>query len=51
MFWIITLPQYFNSKIRKEYFFLLLREYEDGMSDAFLQAIFPKLMRMVEDEM
>lgn len=37
MFWTMTLPQFFKSKIRKEKFFLLLRQYEEEMLDAFLQ--------------
>ena len=37
MFWTMTLPQYFKSKIRKEKFFLLLRQYQEEMLDAFLQ--------------
>ena len=36
LFWTMTLPQYFKSKIRKEKFFLLLRQYEEEMLDAFL---------------
>lgn len=30
-------PQFFKSKMRKEKFFLLLRQYEEEMLDAFLQ--------------
>ena len=37
MFWTMTQPQFFKSKIRKEKFFLLLRQYEEEMLDAFLQ--------------
>lgn len=37
MFWAMTLPQFFKSKMRKEKFFLLLRQYEEEMLDAFLQ--------------
>lgn len=37
LFWVITLPQFFKGKIRKEKFFLLLRQYEEEMLDAFLQ--------------
>ena len=37
LFWTMTLPQNFKSKIRKEKFFLLLRQYEEEMLDAFLQ--------------
>ncbi len=37
MYWTMTLPQYFKSKLRKEKFFLLLRQYQEEMLDAFLQ--------------
>ena len=37
MYWTMTQPQFFKSKIRKEKFFLLLRQYEEEMLDAFLQ--------------
>ena len=37
MFWTMTLPQNFKSKIRKEKFFLLLRQYQEEMLDAYLQ--------------
>ena len=37
MFWTMTQPQFFKSKMRKEKFFLLLRQYEEEMIDAFLQ--------------
>ena len=37
LFWTITLPQNYKSKIRKEKFFLLLRQYQEEMLDAFLQ--------------
>lgn len=37
LFWTMTLPQNFKSKIRKEKFFLLLRQYEEEMLDTFLQ--------------
>ena len=37
LFWTMTLPQFFKGKIRKEKFFLLLRQYEEEMLDAFLQ--------------
>jgi len=37
LFWTMTLPQNFKSKIRKEKFFLLLRQYQEEMLDAFLQ--------------
>ena len=36
MFWTMTHLQFFKSKIRKEKFFLLLRQYEEEMLDAFL---------------
>ena len=46
LFWTMTLPQNFKSKIRKEKFFLLLRQYEEEMLDAFLQEDddFPELL-------
>ena len=39
--------QFFKGKIRKEKFFLLLRQYEEEMFDAFLQEddYFPELLR------
>lgn len=37
LFWVLTQPQYFKGKIRKEKFFLLLRQYQEEMLDAFLQ--------------
>ena len=37
MFWTMTQPQFFKSKMRKEKLFLLLRQYEEEMLDAFLQ--------------
>ena len=37
MYWTMTQPQFFKSKMRKEKFFLLLRQYEEEMLDAFLQ--------------
>ena len=37
MFWTMTQPLFFKSKMRKEKFFLLLRQYEEEMLDAFLQ--------------
>lgn len=37
MFCTMTLPQFFKSKMRKEKFFLLLRQSEEEMLDAFLQ--------------
>ena len=33
----MTLPQFFKSKLRKEKFFLLLRQYQEEMLDAYLQ--------------
>ena len=36
LFWVITQPQCLKGKIRKEKFFLLLRQYEEEMLDAFL---------------
>lgn len=46
LFWTMTLPQNFKSKIRKEKFFLLLRQYQEEMLDAFLQDddYFPDLL-------
>ncbi len=37
LYWTMTLPQYFKSKLRKEKFFILLRQYQEEMLDAFLQ--------------
>ena len=37
MFWTMTQLQFFKSKLRKEKFFLLLRQYQEKMLDAFLQ--------------
>ena len=37
LFWVMTQLQFFKSKIRKEIFFMLLRQYEEEMLDAFLQ--------------
>lgn len=37
LFWTMTLPQFFKGKIRKEKLFLLLRQYEEEMLDAYLQ--------------
>lgn len=47
LFWTMTLPQFFKSKMRKEKFFLLLRQYEEEMLDAFLQEddYFSELLR------
>ena len=36
LFWVMTQPQCLKGKIRKERFFLLLRQYEEDMLDAFL---------------
>ena len=36
LFWTMTQPQFLKGKIRKEKFFLLLRQYEEEMLDAFL---------------
>lgn len=49
IFWTMTQPQYFKSKIRKEKIFLLLRQYEEEMLDAFLME--EEGLRMVEKEM
>ena len=47
MFWTMTQLQFFKSKMRKERFFLLLRQYEEEMLDAFLTEddYFPELLR------
>lgn len=34
LFWVMTQLQFFKSKMRKEKFFLLLRQYEEEMLDA-----------------
>ncbi len=46
LFWVMTQPQCLKGKIRKERFFLLLRQYEEGMLDAFLTEddYFPELL-------
>ena len=36
LFWVMTQPQCLKGKIRKEKFFLLLRQYQEEMPDAFL---------------
>ena len=36
LFWVMTQPQCLKGKIRKESFFLLLRQYEEEMLGAFL---------------
>lgn len=37
LFWTMTSLQNFKSKIRKERFFIMLRQYQEEMLDAFLQ--------------
>lgn len=37
LFWVMTQPQYLKGKIRKEKFFLLIRQYQEEMLDAYLQ--------------
>jgi len=37
LFWTMTQPQFLKGKIRKEKFFLLLRQYQAEMLDAYLQ--------------
>ena len=37
LFWTMTQLQFFKSKIRKHKFFLLIRQYQEEMLDAFLQ--------------
>ena len=37
LFWVMTQPQFLKGKIRKERFFLLLRQYQEEMLDAYLQ--------------
>ena len=46
LFWTMTQRHFFKSKMRKEKFFLLLRQYEEEMLDAFLQEddYFPELL-------
>lgn len=46
LYWTMTQLQFFKSKMRKEKFFLLLRQYEEEMLDAFLQDddYFPELL-------
>lgn len=36
MFWVMTQPQFLKGKIRKEKIFLLIRQYQEEMLDAFL---------------
>ena len=47
LFWTMTLPQFFKSRLRKEKFFLLLRQYQEEMLDTFLTEddYFPELLR------
>ena len=47
IYWTMTQLQFFKGKIRKEKFFLLLRQYEEEMLDAFLTEddYFPDLLR------
>ena len=35
IFWVMTLPQFMKGKIRKEKYFLLLRQYQAEMLDVF----------------
>ena len=46
LFWVMAQPQCLKGKIRKERFFLLLRQYEEEMLDAFLTEddYFPELL-------
>lgn len=46
LFWTMTQPQFLKSRMRKEKFFLLLRQYQEEMLDAFLQDddYFPELL-------
>lgn len=39
LFWVMTQPQYLKGNIRKEKFFLLLRQYQEEMLEAYLQDI------------
>lgn len=51
LFWTMTLPQFFKSKLRKEKFFLLLRQYQEEMLDAFLTEdddYFPKTATLLQ---
>ena len=47
LFWVMTQLQCLKGKIRKERFFLLLRQYQEEMLDAFLMEddYFPELLR------
>ena len=51
LFWVMTQPQCLKGKIRKDRFFLLLRQYEEEMLDAFLMEddYFPERTRMLVD--
>ncbi len=46
LFWVMTQPQFLKGKIRKERFFLLLRQYQEEMLDAYLQNTedFPEML-------
>lgn len=46
MFWTMTQLQFFKSKLRKEKFFSLLRQYQEEMLDAYLQDTedFPEML-------
>lgn len=46
LFWVMTQPQSLKGKIRKEKFFLLLRQYQEEMLDAYLQDTeeFPEML-------
>ena len=48
LFWVMTQPQCLKGKIRKERFFLLLRQYEEEMLDVFLTEddYFPELFAL-----
>ena len=37
LFWTMTQPQFLKGKMRKQKFFLLIRQYQEEMLDAFLQ--------------
>ena len=37
LFWVMTQLQFFKGKLKKEKFFLLLRQYQEEMLDAYLQ--------------
>ena len=51
LFWTMTQLQFFKSKLRKEKFFLLLRQYQEEMLDAFLQDddYFSDLLELLDD--